>query len=105
MRTAGYYPTKSWSRTSAKEILDLSGERMVACHRHTNRVLAEGFMRSHRRWQRRYEVGKPLGDEAHDLVAQPFLDIDTDIGVRNARIYCVLTPRLAQREPKGIHID
>jgi len=28
------------------------------------------------------EVGNALGDEAHDLVAQPFLEVDTDIGVR-----------------------
>ena len=60
------------------------GEGMAAGHYQHEPVLAEGicFQRAHiDRGSDDAEVGDPFGNEPDDLVAQPLLKIDADIGV------------------------
>ena len=51
------------------------------------------------------EIGNPFGDEPDDLVAQPFLEIDADIGMRRQERAQRLGQELGQGIGVGEHPD
>ena len=51
------------------------------------------------------EIGDPFGDQADDLVAQPLLEVDADIGMRRQERAQRLGQELGQRIGVGEHPD
>ena len=101
-------PTKSWSSTSAKPIFVASRERMVARHHQHEAVAAEriGFERAGIDGAGDdADVGDAFGDQADDLVAQPLLQIDADMGMRGQERAQRLGQEFGQRIGVGQHPD
>ncbi len=101
-------PTKSWSSTWRERDLGALGERMIARDHQHEAILAERIGLERARVDGAgddAEVGDALGDQADDLVAQPLLEVDADIGMGGQERAQRLRQELGQRVGVGEHPD